>query len=168
MRIDKYLKNARIIKRRTIAKEACEQGRVLVNGKSAKPGTEVSTGDVIEIIFGTKPMKIKVEQMLEHVIKDDYKDNIQLKEIISLIDDKPILNKEQIYLIKFLRDNYLCTYLDAYKVMMPTQLKLSKNINNIKTEKKYYIKNIKEVNAKAEQNILNLFKDKDYLKPSEI
>lgn len=74
MRIDKYLKNARIIKRRTIAKEACDQGRVLVNGKQAKPGTEVETGDEIEIIFGTKPMKIKVEQTLEHVIKDAYKD----------------------------------------------------------------------------------------------
>ncbi len=74
MRIDKYLKNARIIKRRTIAKEACDQGRVLVNGKAAKPGTEVGTGDEIEIIFGTKPMKIKVEQVLEHVVKDAYKD----------------------------------------------------------------------------------------------
>lgn len=74
MRIDKYLKNARIIKRRTIAKEACDQGRVLVNGKPAKPGTEVAPGDQIEIIFGTKPMKIKVEQVLEHVMKDDYKD----------------------------------------------------------------------------------------------
>lgn len=74
MRIDKYLKNARIIKRRTVAKEACEQGRVLVNGKAAKPGTEVDAGDEIEIIFGTKAMKIKVEQVLEHVMKDDYKE----------------------------------------------------------------------------------------------
>lgn len=73
MRIDKYLKNARVIKRRTVAKEACEQNRVLVNGKAAKPGTEVNVGDEIEIIFGTKPMKIKVEQLLEHVMKDDSK-----------------------------------------------------------------------------------------------
>lgn len=73
MRIDKYLKNARVIKRRTVAKEACEQGRVLVNGKVAKPGTEVAIGDVIEVIFGIKPMKIRVEQLLEHVMKDDYK-----------------------------------------------------------------------------------------------
>ena len=73
MRIDKYLKNARVIKRRTVAKEACEQSRVLVNGKAAKPGTEVNVGDEIEIIFGTKPMKIKVEQLLEHVMKDDSK-----------------------------------------------------------------------------------------------
>lgn len=81
MRIDKYLKNARIIKRRTIAKEACEQGRVLVNGKQAKPGTEVEIGDEIEIIFGTKPMKIKVELVLEHVVKDAY------KEMFSIIND---------------------------------------------------------------------------------
>ncbi|WP_326907554.1 RNA-binding S4 domain-containing protein [Sedimentibacter sp. MB31-C6] len=74
MRIDKYLKNARVIKRRTIAKEACEQGRVLVNGKNAKPGTEVNVGDEIEIIFGTKPMKIKVEQLLDHAMKDDAKE----------------------------------------------------------------------------------------------
>lgn len=74
MRIDKYLKNARVIKRRTVAKEACDQGRVFVNGKAAKPGTEVNTGDEIEIIFGTKPMKIKVEQLLEHVMKDTAKD----------------------------------------------------------------------------------------------
>lgn len=81
MRIDKYLKNARIIKRRTIAKEACDQGRVIVNGKPAKPGTEVVPGDQIEIVFGTKPMKIKVEQVLEHVMKDDY------KEMYSIIND---------------------------------------------------------------------------------
>lgn len=81
MRIDKYLKNARVIKRRTIAKEACDQGRVLVNGKPSKPGTEVETGDEIEIIFGTKPMKIRVEQVLEHVMKDDY------KEMYTIIND---------------------------------------------------------------------------------
>lgn len=82
MRIDKYLKNARVIKRRTIAKEACEQGRVFVNGKAAKPGTEVNFGDEIEIIFGTKPMKIKVEQLLEHVMKDTAKD------MYSLVNEK--------------------------------------------------------------------------------
>jgi len=87
MRIDKYLKNARVIKRRTIAKEACEQGRVFVNGKAAKPGTEVNPGDEIEIIFGTRPMKIKVEQLLEHVMKDTSKD------MYSLIDDKIIEDK---------------------------------------------------------------------------
>ena len=73
MRIDKFLKNARIIKRRTVAKEACEQGRVLINGRTAKPGTEVEAGDEIEIIFGSKPMKIKAEKLLEHTAKDEYK-----------------------------------------------------------------------------------------------
>jgi len=81
MRIEKKKKNARVIKRRTIAKEACEQGRVLVNGKAAKPGTEINIGDEIEIIFGSKPMKIKVEQVLEHVMKDEY------KEMYSIIND---------------------------------------------------------------------------------
>ncbi len=71
MRIDKYLKNARIIKRRTIAKEACEQGRVFVNGKEAKPGTELSVGDKIEINFGTNTMKIEVLKLLEHVTKEN-------------------------------------------------------------------------------------------------
>ena len=81
MRIDKYLKNARIIKRRTIAKEACEQGRVLIKGKIAKPGAEVEIGDEIDIIFGTKPMKIKVEKLLEHTVKDEYK---QMYSIINV------------------------------------------------------------------------------------
>lgn len=74
MRIDKFLKNSRIIKRRTVAKEACEQGRVLINGKTAKPGTEVEVGDEIEIIFGMNPMKIKAEKLSEHVVKDGYKE----------------------------------------------------------------------------------------------
>ncbi len=71
MRIDKFLKNARIIKRRTIAKEACEQGRVFVNGREAKPGTELSIGDKIEINFGSNTMKIEVLQLLEHVTKEN-------------------------------------------------------------------------------------------------
>ena len=71
MRIDKYLKNARIIKRRTIAKEACEQGRVSVNNKEAKPGTIVSIGDIIELNFGTNIMKIEVLKLLEHVTKEN-------------------------------------------------------------------------------------------------
>jgi ribosomal 50S subunit-recycling heat shock protein len=82
MRIDKYLKNARVIKRRTVAKEACEQGRVLINGHVAKPGTEVNVGDEIEIIFGSKPMKIRVEQLLEHAMKDD------AKSLYSIINEK--------------------------------------------------------------------------------
>lgn len=74
MRIDKFLKNSRVIKRRTIAKEACDQGRVFINEKEAKAGNEVVVGDIIEIVFGTRPMKIRVEKLLEHVLKEDAKD----------------------------------------------------------------------------------------------
>lgn len=101
-------------------------------------------------------------------IKDTYKEQQELREIIDIIDEKPILNKEQINLIHFMRNNYLCTYLDAYKVMMPPQLKLSKNKKDIILEKKYIIKEQKEVDTLAEKNILNKFKDKLYLKPNEI
>ena len=71
MRLDKYLKNSRIIKRRTVAKDACEQGRVEVNGKVAKPGLELKIGDVIQITFGTNILKVRVVSMPETVRKDD-------------------------------------------------------------------------------------------------
>jgi len=99
-------------------------------------------------------------------INNNLKEQIELKEIIDLIDEE-VLNKEQIHLIYFMRNTYLCSYLDAYKVMMPSMLKLN-NKRNIKKEKLYYIKELKEVTSKAEQNILNLYNDKDYLKHSEI
>ena len=71
MRLDKFLKNSRIIKRRTVAKEACEQGRVEVNGKVAKPGLELKEGDVIQITFGTNILKVRVVSMPDTVRKDD-------------------------------------------------------------------------------------------------
>ncbi len=71
MRIDKFLKNARIIKRRTIAKEACEQGRVSIGGKIAKPGDEVKIGDMVEINFGSGNMKFEVLDVSDNVRKDD-------------------------------------------------------------------------------------------------
>ena len=71
MRIDKYLKNARLIKRRTIAKEACEQERVSLNGKTAKPGSEVKAGDVIEVRFGQSLIRLEVLSTPEHVTKED-------------------------------------------------------------------------------------------------
>lgn len=74
MRLDKYLKNSRIIKRRTIAKEACEGGRVSINGKLAKPGTEVAVGDIVEIRFGDKTFKAEITSIAEHVTKDSAKD----------------------------------------------------------------------------------------------
>lgn len=74
MRIDKFLKVSRIIKRRTVAKEVCETGRVLVNGKSAKPGTDVKIGDIIEIQYATGSVKAEIANIAEHVTKDGAKD----------------------------------------------------------------------------------------------
>ena len=71
MRLDKFLKNSRIIKRRTVAKEACEQGRVEVNGRIAKPGAEREEGDIIKITFGTSELEVKVDKLLETVKKED-------------------------------------------------------------------------------------------------
>ena len=63
MRLDKYLKVARILKRRTISKELAENSRVLVNGKVAKPAKEVNIGDVIEIVYGNRVLKVKVKDI---------------------------------------------------------------------------------------------------------
>ncbi len=71
MRLDKFLKNSRIIKRRTVAKDACEQGRVEVNGKVAKPGVELNKGDVIKITFGTSELEVRVDRLLDTVKKAD-------------------------------------------------------------------------------------------------
>ena len=78
MRVDKYLKNSRIIKRRTLANEACEQGKVSINGKVAKPGSEVKIGDLIEIRFGANETKIKVTSIAEHVTKSDSKEMYEM------------------------------------------------------------------------------------------
>ena len=71
MRLDKYLKVSRIIKRRTDANEACDGGRVSVNGKVAKAGLEVKEGDIIEIVFGTNTTKIQVLSTQETVRKEN-------------------------------------------------------------------------------------------------
>ena len=71
MRLDKYLKVSRIIKRRTVAKEASEGGRVTINGKVAKPSSEVKEGDVLEIRFGEKMAKFRVLQVAETVRKNE-------------------------------------------------------------------------------------------------
>ena len=71
MRLDKYLKVSRIIKRRTVAKEASEGGRVTLNGKVAKPSTEVKAGDVMEIRFGEKMAKFRILAVAETVRKAD-------------------------------------------------------------------------------------------------
>jgi ribosomal 50S subunit-recycling heat shock protein len=74
MRLDKFLKVSRIIKRRTVAKEVCETGRVLVNSKAAKPGTDVKIGDVIEIQYATGAVKAEILNIAEHVTKDGARD----------------------------------------------------------------------------------------------
>ena len=71
MRLDKYLKVSRIIKRRTVANEACDGGRVLVNGKSAKASYEVKVGDVLEIRFGEKVTKLRVLDIANTVGRAD-------------------------------------------------------------------------------------------------
>lgn len=71
MRIDKFLKNSRIIKRRTVAKEACDSGRVKINDKVAKASDEVVEGDILEITFGNRIQKVKVLDVKEIVGKND-------------------------------------------------------------------------------------------------
>jgi len=79
MRIDKYLKVSRLIKRRTVANEVCEQGRVKINDKISKPGNEVKVGDVVEIQFGNNTTAIEITRISEHVAKDDAKEMYIIK-----------------------------------------------------------------------------------------
>ena len=74
MRLDKYLKVSRLIKRRTVANEACDAGRVMINGKTAKAGTEVKVGDEITINFGNKDVKVEVLLVTETVKKEEAKE----------------------------------------------------------------------------------------------
>ncbi|WP_297518797.1 RNA-binding S4 domain-containing protein [uncultured Clostridium sp.] len=85
MRLDKYLKVSRIIKRRTVAKEACEGDRVKINDKVAKPSTRISDGDVIEILFGNRTLKARIINIAEHVRKEDAK---HMYEILEGEEDK--------------------------------------------------------------------------------
>ena len=74
MRLDKFLKVSRLIKRRTVANEACDAGRVLVNGKPAKASVKVKVGDIIEIQFGTKTVKGEVLDLQETTKKEEAKE----------------------------------------------------------------------------------------------
>lgn len=74
MRLDKYLKVSRLIKRRTVANEACDAGRVQINDKTAKASQEVKIGDIIEIQFGQKAVRVRVTDVKESIRKDDAKD----------------------------------------------------------------------------------------------
>lgn len=71
MRLDKYLKVSRLIKRRTVANEACENGKIALNGRVAKPAADVKEGDIIELTLGDKVIKVRVLRISEHVAKSD-------------------------------------------------------------------------------------------------
>ncbi len=75
MRLDKYLKVTRLIKRRTIANEACDAEKVTVNGKIARASYDVKVDDIIEINMGTRPLKVKVLNVTEHATKENAADN---------------------------------------------------------------------------------------------
>lgn len=85
MRLDKYLKVSRIIKRRTVAKDVCENGRVSINGKVAKPSTTVKEDDIIEIQFANQLLKARIINIANHVNKEEAK---SMYEIISGEEDK--------------------------------------------------------------------------------
>ena len=74
MRLDKFLKVSRLIKRRTVANEACDAGRVLVNGVVAKASVKVKVGDIIEIAFGQKTVKVRILDIQDTTKKDEAKD----------------------------------------------------------------------------------------------
>ena len=78
MRLDKYLKVSRIIKRRTVANEACDAQRVMVNGKPARASYEVRIGDISEVNLGQKPVKLRVTALKETTNKDNACDNFEI------------------------------------------------------------------------------------------
>ena len=71
MRLDKYLKVSRLIKRRTVANEACDAGRVMINGRIAKAGADIKPGDEIAIAFGDKTVRVKVLSVAENPKKEE-------------------------------------------------------------------------------------------------
>ena len=75
MRLDKYLKVTRLIKRRTVANDACDAEKIVVNGKVARASYDVTVGDIIEINMGARPLKVKVLNVTEYATKDNAADN---------------------------------------------------------------------------------------------
>ncbi len=71
MRLDKFLKVSRIIKRRTVAKDACDSEKILINGKLSKPSSKVNVSDILEINFGNRSFKIEILNIKEHVKKEE-------------------------------------------------------------------------------------------------
>ena len=89
MRLDKYLKVSRIIKRRTVAKEACDGGRVTVNGKVAKAGAEIKEGDIMEIRFGNRIGKYQITDVREVVRKEN------AAEMYTVLEEDPAVAVER-------------------------------------------------------------------------
>ncbi|HHT07451.1 MAG: RNA-binding S4 domain-containing protein [Christensenellales bacterium] len=89
MRLDKFLKVSRIIKRRTVAKEACDGGRVMINGKVAKAGSEVKEGDVLEIRFGSRLGRYEVALVKETVRKEE------AAEMYRVLEEDPTTQEER-------------------------------------------------------------------------
>ncbi len=80
MRLDKYLKVTRLIKRRTVANEACDAEKVIVNGKPARASYDVKVGDIIEINMGTKSLKVEVLNVSEYATKENASENYRVVE----------------------------------------------------------------------------------------
>lgn len=80
MRLDKYLKITRIIKRRTVANEACDAGRIEVNGKPARASYDVKVGDIISVNMGQKPLKVEVLNVTEYATKENASENYRVIE----------------------------------------------------------------------------------------
>ena len=78
MRLDKYLKITRLIKRRTIANEACDAGKVIVNGKQARASYDVKVGDITEINLGARALKVKVTNVSEYATKESAAENYEV------------------------------------------------------------------------------------------
>ncbi|NLD83939.1 MAG: RNA-binding S4 domain-containing protein [Clostridiales bacterium] len=89
MRLDKYLKVSRIIKRRTVAKEACDGGRVSINGRTAKAGAEVKEGDVMEIRFGNRVGRYQITDVREVVRKEN------AQEMYRVLEESPEIAAER-------------------------------------------------------------------------
>ena len=97
MRLDKYLKVSRLIKRRTVANEACDGGRVSVNGKQAKASTKVKVGDVIEIQFGNKTVAAEILKVADTTKKEEAKDMFRSEEEAE-VNKKPLPPKIKVQL----------------------------------------------------------------------
>lgn len=87
MRLDKYLKVSRLIKRRTVAKELCDGGRVSVNGRSAKAGAEVKVGDIIELGFGPRRIQVEIVEVAETVRANRAKELYKVLQDVKISQD---------------------------------------------------------------------------------